>query len=65
VENLADQIMAFEAGDLDGDETVALFQKLVETGLAWELQGYYGRFAAALIRDGLVTVPGPEEGEGK
>jgi hypothetical protein len=62
VENLADQITAFEDGELDGDETVALFQKLVDTGLAWELQGYYGRFAAALIKDGLVTTPGPEPG---
>jgi hypothetical protein len=60
VENLADQIRAFEDGDLDGDETVALFQKLVDTGIAWELQGLYGRFAAALIRDGLVTIKGKE-----
>jgi hypothetical protein len=61
VENLAGQIAAFEDGELDGDETVELFQKLVDTGLAWQLQDLYGRFAAALIRDGLVTIHDQED----
>lgn len=49
------QIIAFEQGDLDDEATIALFQHLVDSGMAWSLQGSYGRMAAALIDAGLVT----------
>lgn len=47
-------IMAFENGDLDETETIALFQHLVDTRLAWSLQGSYGRMARTYIDAGLV-----------
>jgi hypothetical protein len=50
-----DQIIAFEQGELCDDEIIALFQELVNSGLAWQLQGSYGRLAAHLIEEGLVT----------
>ena len=54
-QDLLGQIIAFEEGELGDDETVALFQYLVDTGLAWTLQGRYGRTAVDMIEAGLVT----------
>ena len=48
-------IIAYEQGDLDDEATLTLFQHLVDTGLAWSLQGSYGRTAAALIERGLIN----------
>lgn len=50
-------VMAFEGGELDEDEMVAGFQRLIDSGVAWRLQGFYGRTAAALIEAGLCTGP--------
>lgn len=53
--NVVDKIIAYEEGELDEAETIELFQELVDTGHAWQLQGHYGRTAARLIEAGLVT----------
>lgn len=48
-------IMGYEDGSItDVEEIAAGFQKLVDNGLAWKLQGSYGRTAANLIQMGLV-----------
>jgi len=53
--NKINQILAYENGELDEAGVIELFQNLVNTGLAWSLQGSYGRTATALIEAGLVT----------
>lgn len=50
-------IINFECGELDEGATLELFQYLVDTGIAWQLQGSYGRLAAALLKEGLISVP--------
>lgn len=50
-----DKIIAYENGELNEDETVEMFQNLVDNGMAWQLQGHYGRTAVALIEAGLVV----------
>lgn len=51
--NQIDKMIAFENGDLDDDDVIELFQELIDSGLAWKLQGFYGRTAASLIDAGL------------
>lgn len=54
--DLVNGIVRYEKGEMSVGETVELFQHLVNTGMAWELQGHYGRTARTLIDHGLVTV---------
>ena len=51
-------IIAYEQGELDEEETLALFSKLIVSGLAWTLQGHYGRTARDLIEGGLLDREG-------
>ena len=55
--NLVDHIIDFESGNLDTPDTIKLFQHLVDTGMAWTLQGFYGHIAAQMIDAGLITAP--------
>jgi len=50
-------IMAYEQGDLDDEGTIELFQRLVDSGLVYRLQGHYGRMAMALINGGHIRQP--------
>lgn len=50
--NVVSRIMAYEDGELTHEEVVGLFQELINSGLAWSLQGHYGRMATALIESG-------------
>jgi len=54
--NVTNAILDFESGMLSDEEVIDLFQYLVDTNLAWQLQGSYGRMANALVEEGWVTV---------
>ena len=45
-------------GEAESDEqALDAWQYLVNTGIAFQLQGSYGRTAARLIEDGLINAP--------
>ena len=41
--------------DVEDHEVIAAWQYLIDIGLVWKLQGYFGRQAARLIEDGVCT----------
>ena len=49
-------IIAFEQGTLDDDDTIELFQHLLDRGQVWLMQGHYGRTAKAMIEDGVIFI---------
>jgi len=58
--DLTSKIIAYEQDELNEEETVELFQELIDNGMAWSLQGHYGRMATDLIESGYCT-PSKEE----
>ena len=58
-EELVDQIISYETGQLDDAGSLELFAKLIKSGMVWSLQGHYGRMAKELIDNGYI------DGEGK
>jgi len=51
--DLVSSIMAFEDGEMSEEEIISFFQELIDSGLVWQLQGFYGRLATQLISQGL------------
>jgi len=56
--NLTDNIIAYEAGELKGANVLKLFSHLIKSGMAWSLQGCYGRMAESLIDRGYLSAKG-------
>jgi hypothetical protein len=52
--DLTTRIIEFETGEATEEQVIELFQYLVDTGLAWSLQGSYGRTAEALLEAGVI-----------
>lgn len=40
--------------DASPDEQIKAWQMLVDTGLVWQLQGWYGRTVNQLIQQGII-----------
>jgi len=43
--------------DATQDEQIDAWQYLINTGLAWQLQGCFGRQAASMIEQGICSAP--------
>lgn len=39
------------------EQVIEAWQHLVDTGLAWQLQGWFGRTAQHLINEGVINAP--------
>lgn len=57
--DIVGKIVEYESGEMSMDEIIEFFADLIKSGMAWQLQGSYGRTAASLIEAGYIT----EEGE--
>ena len=53
--DMVGKVIEYESGTMDDESAIEFFQELVNSGLAWQLQGHYGRTAARLIEAGLIT----------
>lgn len=51
-------IMAWENGELSEIDEIKMFSSLVKSGMAWQLQGMYGRNAMAMIQNGILSKTG-------
>jgi len=41
----------------DENKIIAAWQHLVDTGMAWSLQGWFGRQASQMISEGILSPP--------
>ncbi len=53
--NIVEDILDYETGNMEPERVIPFFQHLIDTGMAWSLQGSYGRTAMALIESGQCT----------
>lgn len=51
--DILDAVLLIEGGDPTPEEYHAAFQLLIDDGIVWKLQGFYGRSAEALIETGF------------
>lgn len=57
-DNRVNYIIEYEGGDISDVDMLHLFANLIETGMAWSLQGHYGRNAQALIEQDWISNKG-------
>ena len=56
--NLEATMIAEGAQEPESDEQyIQAWQHLIDTGMAWQLQGFFGRTASSMIQQGLCYYP--------
>ena len=50
-------VEGFDGEEHDEEEILAAWQRLIDTGFAFQLQGWYGRTASSLIQSGQCNPP--------
>jgi len=55
---LVNDIMSYEDGSLNDKQVTKLFGKLIKSGMAWSLQGSYGRSAQTFIDYKVIDTEG-------
>lgn len=51
------ELIEDQDGTVDWGLVVEAWQHLIDSGMAWQLQGSYGRNATRLIANGICTAP--------
>ncbi len=54
------QAIAIAEGEQEAEseeQYIQAWQQLIDTGLAWSLQGFFGRTASAMVQHGLCHMP--------
>ena len=51
---LGELMVEFENGEITEADEIKLFKNLVDSGLVWKLQGFYGRYAQKMIEEGII-----------
>lgn len=59
-----EDLIKYENDEMTNEEEVVFIQKLIDTGMAWTLQGHYGRTAERFIKEGLCHPKQEEEKTG-
>jgi len=52
-----DLLMAYQGGPLSDEDTVELFQNLINSGLAWRLGSKFSRMAQHFLDSGQCQLP--------
>jgi hypothetical protein len=53
--NAVAAVEGFDGEEHSEEEIVEAWQHLIDTGLCWQLQGWFGRTAAGLIESGVCS----------
>ena len=60
----AHQAIGLAEGFIDADseeQVIEAWQYLLDIGLVWQLQGFFGRTAVAMIKEGIIEVKDAED----
>lgn len=53
--DITQMIIDYEQGELSLEGQIRLFAELIKSGLAWQLQGNYGRTAQSFIKSSIIN----------